>query len=261
MNVSVPPLKRGVYSHRETDAADLSQHLIDLLLSGAVAAGAKFPSERELATACGVGRSVVRDALKSLDLLGIVQIRPGDGTYARAVESDLLARVIEWGLLLRRPRVLDLIEARGHLERALAGMAASRRSDNELSELGRLLAGMRAAASSDDFVAADLGFHLMVARAAHNQVLSDVVTGLQSLLTVWMARVLAAAADASVSSYEEHVPIFESIRMGDPESASAAMKTHLDSAASRLISGLSDTDQGGRLDLSHDPARDWSTPT
>ena len=82
--------------------AQVARLLLDYLLAGNVRPGTRLPSERRLAEELGVGRSVVREALKSLGLLGLVEVRQGDGTYLRRIESDLLPRVIEWGLLLGR---------------------------------------------------------------------------------------------------------------------------------------------------------------
>lgn len=89
-------------SHREGLPQEIARKLIDYILSGEVAPGTRMPSERQLASDLGVGRSAVREALKSLGLLGLVEVRQGDGTYLRKPDSDLLPRVIEWGLPARR---------------------------------------------------------------------------------------------------------------------------------------------------------------
>ena len=96
-------------------------------MSGVLLPGDRLPSERELSRTFGVGRSAVRDALKPLTLLGIIDVRQGDGTYLRATESELLPKAVEWGLLLGQPGALDLVEARRHIEVALATLAAQRR--------------------------------------------------------------------------------------------------------------------------------------
>ena len=113
--------------------------LLDYLLAGNVSPGTRLPSERQLAEELGVGRSVVREALKSLGLLGLVEVRQGDGTYLRRVESELLPRVIEWGLLLGERRTADLIEARQHLEVVTAQLAAARRDDDDVAALAAAL--------------------------------------------------------------------------------------------------------------------------
>lgn len=212
--------------------------LLDYLLAGNVSPGTRLPSERQLAEALGVGRSVVREALKSLGLLGLVEVRQGDGTYLRRVESELLPRVIEWGLLLGERRTSDLIEARQHLEVITAELAAARRTDADLEALAAALDGMRDAGGDvDAFVTQDIAFHLAVAAAADNTVLSGVLRSIQSLLRVWITRVIRAASD-SAPSYAEHLPVYQAIAGQDPAAAGAAMRAHLDAAAGRLRAAL-----------------------
>ncbi|MEV0354153.1 GntR family transcriptional regulator [Nonomuraea sp. NPDC050680] len=90
---------------------DIARQLLSQLLSGHLAPGTRLPSERQLSETLGVGRSTVREALKALDVLGIIEVRQGDGTYLRQSTSSLLPSAIEWGLMLGQPQVLDLIEA------------------------------------------------------------------------------------------------------------------------------------------------------
>jgi GntR family transcriptional repressor for pyruvate dehydrogenase complex len=162
--------------------AQVARLLLDYLLAGNVSPGTRLPSERQLAEELGVGRSVVREALKSLGLLGLVEVRQGDGTYLRRVESELLPRVIEWGLLLGERRTADLIEARQHLEVVTAQLAAARRDDDDVAALAAALRCMREAGSDiEAFVTADVAFHLRVAHAAGNTVLSDVLRNIQCM--------------------------------------------------------------------------------
>jgi GntR family transcriptional regulator, transcriptional repressor for pyruvate dehydrogenase complex len=220
--------------------ARVARLLLDYLLAGHVPPGGRLPSERHLAEELGVGRSVVREALKTLSLLGLVEVRHGDGTFLRSVESGLLPSVIEWGLLLGERRTADLVEARQHLEAVTAQLAAARRTDSDLVALKDALVGMRSAGPDiEAFVAADVAFHLAVAEAAGNSVLSDVLRNIQSLLRVWITRVIHAAGDSGPSC-QEHVPVYEAIVRRDPIAAGAAMRAHLDGAARRLRSALNE---------------------
>lgn len=212
---------------------EVTRRLLDYFLSGELQAGARIPSERQLADSLGVGRSLVREALKSLHLLGLLEVRQGDGTFLKRTDSELLPQVIEWGLLLGERSTLDLVEARMHLEVVVAGLAAERRDDQDLDDLRGLLEAMRASDDPARFVEADIGFHLRVAQAAGNAVLSDLLSGIRSLLRVWIRRVVEAAGETR-PSYEQHVPIFEAIERGDREAAAAAMAAHMEGASARL---------------------------
>jgi len=232
-------LPRIDLSSRETVTMEVARRLLDYFLSGEFAPGGRIPSERRLAESLGVGRSLVREALKSLHLLGLLEVRQGDGTYLKRTDSELLPQVIEWGLLLGERPALDLVEARAHLEVVVAGLAAERRDAQALDDLRGLLAAMRQSSGNPlQFVEADVGFHLRVAEAAGNVVLSDMLSGVQALLRVWIRRVVEAAGRTG-PSYEEHVPIFEAIERGDRAAAIAAMAAHMEGASARLKATIS----------------------
>lgn len=225
---------------REAVSAEVARRLIDyLFLSGEISPGQRLPSERRLAEAFGVGRSVVREALKSLTLIGMIDVRQGDGTYLKQPDSPLLGKAIEWGLMLGERKVRDLVEARQPVEVAAATLAATRRDEAALSDLDALMARMESAADPDEFVAADIAFHLRVAQASGNGVLVDVLSGIQALLQVWIRRVITAAGETKTTC-REHAAVLHAIHAGDSAQAGRAMATHLEAAAARLLATLHD---------------------
>lgn len=227
-------------------SAEIARRLVDYLLSGSVAPGSRLPSERQLAEAFGVGRSAVREALAALSLIGLIEIRHGDGTYLKRADSPLLPQVVEWGLLLGEQHTHDLIEARQRIEVVVAGLAAERRSEADLAALDVCLERMASQAETSNhtaFVDADVEFHLVLADAAGNTALRDVLTSIQSLLRAWIGRVIAEGHEQS--SYEEHVPIVAAVRAQDPVAAAAAMDAHMRSAARRLRDTLDRSTRGG----------------
>ncbi len=229
------PLDLG---RREPVSSEVARSLLRYLLAGDIKPGERMPSERRLAQDLGVGRSVVREALKSLTLLGLVEVRQGDGTYLRGTESDLLPQSIEWGLMLGQKRTSDLVEARRYLEEILAGLSATRRTDEDVEALHGLLTEMRAASKDPDrFVAADIAFHLRVTQAAGNETLGGVIRGVRSLLQVWISRVMQSP-DNFAPSVAEHVAVLEAIEAADPNRAKAAMRAHMDGAYQRLEATL-----------------------
>lgn len=221
---------------REPVATQVARKLVEYLLSGAVEPGTRMPSERQLAEAFGVGRSAMREAIKALSLIGLVEVRQGDGTYLRKADSALLPEVIEWGLLLGERRTMDLVEARQEIEIILAGLAARRRTERDIEDLTILLERMEQAAPTA-FVEADVQFHMRLAAASGNLVLRDIHASVQALLRAWISRVLASG-ESRLPSYLEHVPILEAVVAGDPEAAQHAMAAHMSSAAGRLLATL-----------------------
>lgn len=222
---------------REPVATQVARKLVEYLLSGAVEPGTRMPSERQLAEAFGVGRSAMREAIKALSLIGLVEVRQGDGTYLRKADSALLPEVIEWGLLLGERRTMDLVEARQEIEIVIAGLAARRRTERDIEDLRALLERMDQTRTPAAFVDADVAFHMRLAEASDNLVLRDIHSSVQALLRTWIGRVLAAEG-AREPSYREHVPIFEAIVAGDPDAAERAMEAHMSSAAGRLRASL-----------------------
>ncbi|TXG83965.1 MAG: FadR family transcriptional regulator, partial [Thermomicrobiales bacterium] len=207
---------------REPVATQVARKLVEYLLSGAVEPGTRMPSERQLAEAFGVGRSAMREAIKALSLIGLVEVRQGDGTYLRKADSALLPEVIEWGLLLGERRTMDLVEARQEIEIVIAGLAARRRTEQDVADLTHLLRQMERATTLAGFVEADVQFHMRLAQATNNLVLRDIHASVQALLRAWITRVLARNG-AQIPSYLEHVPILAAVVDGDPDAARAAM--------------------------------------
>lgn len=218
---------------REPLSSEVAKALLDAVFSGQIKPGTRMPSERQLAESFGVGRFVVREALKSLGLLGLLEVRQGDGTYVRSPDSSLLPRVVEWGLLVGEQRTSDLVETRKHIEPITARLAAERRSDDQLAIIRDHLHGMRDATNTDEFVDADVAFHLSIAGATGNTVLSNMISSISSLLNVWIRNVMDAAPSRE-PSYREHVPIYEAIEVRDGDAAGEAMRTHMEGAACRL---------------------------
>lgn len=228
--------KAGVRAIRRRDApsVELTQVVLRYLLSSDVAPGQRIPSERQLADALDIGRTSLREALKSLTLLGLLEVRRGSGTYLSSSASQLLPRVIDWGLMLGNRTVDDLIEARYHLEVTVSGLAAQRADAAAVADLERILAEMRHC--GDDFarfIDLDVEFHLRLARASGNQVLSDVLVSISSLLRVWGERVIPWLGETE-TSYDLHPAIVAAVAHADAEAARAAMTDHMQIACDNL---------------------------
>jgi GntR family transcriptional repressor for pyruvate dehydrogenase complex len=219
---------------RESPSVEVARHLLEYLLSGHFAPGDRIPSERQLAQALQVGRAGVREAIKSLNLLGLIDVRQGDGTYLTHTVSSLLPEVIEWGLLLGERRVEDLIEARTNLEAFNASLAARRGTPEDVNELWKRLEALRHATSDPAaFVQADIAFHLHVAKMSGNEILANLARSFQSMLRVWASKILETDRDTA-SIANEHEPIVAAIAAGDTEAARYEMEKHMRGAAARL---------------------------
>lgn len=219
----------------------VATRLLRYFTSGDIEPGTRLPPERQLALSLGVGRSAVREALAALDMLGVVSIRPGSGTYLRGSASELLPQTLSWGLMLGEQRTRELIELRHGLEVQAAGLAAERGAGEHVDRLRGFLAAMWENRDNlERFVEADRDFHLEIGAAAGNVVLRDLLQNVRSLLRVWTERVLRDEVLAEIT-YAEHAAVFRAISDHDPAAAGAAMAAHMDSAGARLLHAFETT--------------------
>lgn len=217
--------------------SEVAERLLAHFTTGDVAAGTRLPSERRLAASLGVGRSAVREALAALEILGIVVVRPGSGTYLRDGMSELLPRTLSWGLMLGEPKTLELIECRGGLEIQATQLAATRISEDSLERLQQALDAMQASLHDlSAFVEADALFHREIASSSGNLVLYEVLQSVRSLLQIWVDHTLADQHHA-VEALSEHRAVYVALEAGDQAAAVAAMTSHMKTAGRRLAGG------------------------
>lgn len=218
--------------------SEVAERLLAYFTSGEIAPGTRLPAERQLAASLGVGRSAVREALAALEILGIVIVRPGSGTYLRDGVSELLPRTLSWGLMLGEPRTRELVELRGGLEVQAAQLAALRIAGEALERMRASLAVMEA--NLDDlaaFVEADAAFHREIAAGSGNQVLEELLQSIRSLLRIWVDRALTDEGHAA-AALAEHREICLALEARDPGKAASAMQSHMQTAARRLLAGF-----------------------
>ncbi|HEU4755616.1 MAG TPA: FCD domain-containing protein [Agromyces sp.] len=222
----------------------VATRLLDLFTSGSIAPGTRLPPERQLAASLEVGRSAVREALAALEILGIVDVRPGSGTYLRGTASELLPQSLSWGVLIGERSTAELLELRSGLEIYVARLAADRLTDDRLASLGKHLDRMRANVDGDlkAFVKADLAWHHELASSADNSVLLDLLQIVRSLLRVWVDRAVQDRAQAQ-TALAEHDAVYRALVSRDPDAAASAMAAHMATASARL-SGIASHEHG-----------------
>ncbi|MFI0816039.1 FadR/GntR family transcriptional regulator [Streptomyces sp. NPDC021098] len=229
-------LSRITVEPREPLAAEVSRRLIEYLMSGEVQPGDRIPSERQLTEMLGVNRPTVREAIKSLGFLGLLEIRQSSGTYFRGPDSDVLYRLFELGLVLGERGAKDMLRARAELEVVVAGLAAEARDEAGVELLRARLATMRGCPDVE-FAEADTAFHAALAELAGNSVLRDMLKGMRAMIQRgWVER--TGAVRTREVAYADHVPIFEAVEKGDARAARKAMSRHMEGASRRLKEAL-----------------------
>jgi DNA-binding FadR family transcriptional regulator len=200
-----------------TLSAQVADQLREQLASGRWPVGARIPGEQELAEMLQVSRNTIREALRALIHLGLLEARVGDGTYVR-VASELEA------VLLRRAtttRPADVLELRAVLEEHAAGLAAERRSEADVARLRELLVAARESNHSGSMAqvaTADGAFHLAVVRTAGNELLVELYEYLGSALSALLAA-LPWDGDVAAEHDHWHGALVDAIGAGDAVAA------------------------------------------
>lgn len=215
--------------------AGLVDHAIEQLrqsiTSGEWPVGTRIPTEPGLATALGVGRNTVREAVRALAHSGILEVRRGDGTYVRATSeiSGALSRMC--GSKLR-----EVLQVRRCLEVEGARLAATTRTDDDLAELRELLVrrdALHGSADRAEFSRADAQLHFAVVRASHNGVLIELYRGLTEAVT----DSVAVTGTMEVSQHIGHTELIDAIAQRDPERAGREAGDFLDELIGELTAG------------------------
>lgn len=197
--------------------------------------GDKLPPERELAAALGVSRTSVRDAIRTLEVAGLLEARQGEGTVVRELSADNLVGPLASALLARRDLLSDLIAVRKMIEPPIAREAARHATPEEIRQLEAILT--RQAARVEDGGLAmdeDSAFHDMIARASRNQVVLKVIDVLMDLLREGRERSLQVRGRPQ-KSLRGHRQILDAIRRRDGDTAARAMLAHLEQIEEMLL--------------------------
>ncbi len=197
--------------------------------------GDRLPPERELAQAMGVSRSSLREALRALSLLGVTEMRQGDGTYLTALDPEALMRPFGLVLALSDGQMQELFEARRVIEPGLAALAAERIDDETLEDLRRCVRDSAAAVGDEEaFMRADLELHGLIARAASNSILWHVI-GSISGMGIASRRRTNPLPGLREQSAEDHRAIVAALQERDGEAAAEAMLRHLENVQRRTV--------------------------
>jgi len=220
---------RGARPGRAGSVTDEAiERIRQIIMSGEWGPGARLPRESELAARLGISRNSLREAVRALSLVRVLEVRQGDGTYVSSLEPDLLLESTRFvAHLVADKTVIELFEVRRLLEPPAAGLAAVRMDDEGRVALRRELDRMNEATSVEDLVEADAAFHTVVARAAGNSVLSSLLENLSTgtmRARLWRGRLEKGALDATRA---EHTRIYEAITARDPELARIVAAAHV----------------------------------
>lgn len=200
----------------------------DMIVSGQLGPGDRLPPEKELSERLGLSRSSLREAVKALEVIRVLDVRRGDGTYVTSLEPRLLLEAMSFVVDLHQDdSVLEIFAVRRMLEPGATALAARVASDAQLDEIAGLMAELDADADVEQLVAHDLDFHNRIAAATGNTYLASLLESLSGgtvRARIWRGITEGGSAERTIG---EHRAIVEALRRRDAELASALMVAHV----------------------------------
>ena len=202
-----------------------------LVADGQLKPGDRLPSERELVERFQVSRASIREAISALEMMGLIEVRSGEGTYIRQVNIDSVVAPLAWMLFIEKDTDLELYEVRKILEVQASAIAAERVQDDEIQDMYDALEVMRLDLEIDRLgEEADHHFHFAIARATHNKMLIRLMNTISDTMqkTLKSSRSkLNGDRNTPERLYREHYSIYEAIKNHDVLKAQQLMLDHL----------------------------------
>ncbi|WP_214409474.1 FadR/GntR family transcriptional regulator [Sphaerisporangium fuscum] len=209
-----------------TDAA--IDKIKGMIVSGELAPGARLPKEADLAERLGLSRNSLREAVRALALINVLDVRQGDGTYVTSLEPRLLLDALTFVVDFHRDdTVLEFFQVRRILEPAATAMAATSMGPDDIEELRAILDALPEDPSVEQLVANDLEFHQRIARGSGNTVLCSLIESLSGPTTrarIWRG---LTQEGATAKTREQHTAIYEAIATHQPDIARAWATVHI----------------------------------
>ena len=226
------PIERTRVSQSAVD------QIVELIRLRQLEPGDKLPGERQLVEQLGVGRTSVREALRALEAMGLIEVRPGIGTFVKHPVSELMATSLPHPLLLDRNTLKKLFELREIIETSAAATAAVKATTNDLVLIRKAVEQMEAyytAQNLESMVAADIELHRAILVATGNDILVSLIDNISDLL--WeMRRASLSISEGVKQSIAGHRAILKALEQRQPEAARQAMQAHLKTVASKIDS-------------------------
>lgn len=209
----------------------VADSIINMIKTGHLKSGDRLDSIQKLAESFGVSQSAVREALSGLRVMGLVEMRQGEGTYVKAYDPSHFSLPVSTAFLMKREDVRDLYELRKILEVGAARLAAEYRDEMDLKSMREAIESMEKANEKGKVgEKADLKFHMIIALATRNELiihLMNNVTDIMSETITETRRLLLKREDRANTLLHEHKLIFKAIEQGKPELAAQHMYDHL----------------------------------
>jgi GntR family transcriptional repressor for pyruvate dehydrogenase complex len=218
---------------RESLVDRLAGEIRTSINSGDYTVGERLPTIMEMARRFGVGHPTVREALKKLEAIGVVEIRHGSGVYVTRTQ-DVLVMASDYSGKVTKKLLLDLIQARAPIEVQSVALASRNGTDEHFAEMRRLLATAGENLDNDSVLnSVNMAFHRQIASASGNAVLAQLLDVMQTLFTDEQ-RLILGIFGSRKQDHQEHLSIFTALEQRQEQVATERMRQHLDGVAAAI---------------------------
>jgi len=219
---------------------EIIEQIRALVAKGELKPGDRLPSERDLAVRLDVSRASVREALSALEMMGLLEVRSGEGTYIKKYNFDSVVTPLSWMLSMEKDTILELLEVRKLLESQTVALAAQRADAEDLKELEEALKSMYLDVQTGRLgEEADMRFHYTVAKASKNKILLRLMNAIADVMhhALKASRTRLYEEESTPERlYKEHMRILEAIKQKDEAKARYCMLEHLEGVEKQLLS-------------------------
>jgi GntR family transcriptional repressor for pyruvate dehydrogenase complex len=233
---------------RTSLSENIAQQIMTLISTGDLKPGQKLPPERELCTYFGVGRSSLREAVRCLVMIGILDVSIGNGTFLATSAERFVGKIFEWRMLTEEHDMENLMEVRLALECAACARAAICGTEQQFGELEAILKKMqRSVNQPKHFIKLDLEYHVLLAEASDNKLLFDLLFMIRNQLSAAIFTFATMPGGAALAC-RHHAAILRALKGRNAKTARSIMQNHLAVSLERYRKARGDSNASSRLE-------------
>jgi GntR family transcriptional repressor for pyruvate dehydrogenase complex len=206
------------------------EQIKEMIVNGTLKKGDKLPSERELSLTLNISRASIREALRSLEIIGLVQSRQGEGNFISDNFDNLLLEPLSMIFMLNNCDSLEILELREAIEMETAVLATDKVKEQDIEELSEIADKIKTCVNEGERVKYDKEFHYKIAKISNNVLIINILNTLSSLMDRFIQdareKILTAVENKDIIN-EQHEEIIFAMKNKDRELARIAMKQHI----------------------------------
>ena len=218
------------------------EQIKEMLSKGTLNKGDKLPSERQMAERLQVSRTSVREALKELEIMGLIESRQGEGNFIKSNFEDILFEPFSTIFLIKESNAEEILELRKVIEKGAVTLAAQRITEEELEEIKKVLDAAENSDSEDELAKLDVLLHYKIAQASKNFLLQSILNAVSSLIEASIKDIrknIMVKEQHKDLIKKQHNSIYEALKNHNTETAENAMSNHLDFVNNEMKKSIS----------------------